>query len=56
MKMMKQLREIAEDIEYARRYYNANARDYNTAGQRVLFMASRPKFHAHSSVAPVYQE
>jgi LemA protein len=31
--MMKQLREIEDNIEYARRYYNANVRDYNTAGQ-----------------------
>lgn len=29
--LMKQLRELEDAIEYARRYYNANTRDYNIA-------------------------
>ena len=29
--LMKQLRELEDAIEYARRYYNANVRDYNIA-------------------------
>lgn len=27
--LMKQMRELEDNIEYARRYYNASARDYN---------------------------
>ena len=29
--LMKQIRELEDNIEYARRYYNASARDYNVA-------------------------
>lgn len=29
--LMRQLRELEDDIEYARRYYNASVRDFNIA-------------------------
>lgn len=29
--LMKQMRELEDNIEYARRYYNASVRDYNVA-------------------------
>jgi len=47
--LQKQFVEIENDIEYARRYYNAVVRDYNTATQTFPSNLVAPRFGFHGA-------